>query len=264
MAKKTGMKKSRAAPVGGRRVPPRVAQRGPPKVPAAVRRRDFPVVALGASAGALDAFKKLLAALPADSGMAFILIQHLDPTHPSMMVELLAGHTAMKVLPASDATPVLPDHVYVIPPSAYLSIRNGALRLSPPRERRGARMPLDFFLRSLAEECGARAICAILTGTGTDGSIGLKAVKESGGVVIVQDPEDSAFDGMPRSAIQTGAADLVLPLAKIPGAIVNFGRRVVMSRVDPQSADPLNGAQAQIIDLLRTQKIGRASCRERV
>ena len=253
MAKsKAQMKKPHGAR-GARRVPPRAAQQGPPKLPAAVRGRDFPVVALGASAGGLDAFKKLLAALPADSGMAFILIQHLDPTHPSMMVELLAGHTAMKVLPASDATPVLPDHVYLIPPGADLSIRGGALRLSPPRERRGARMPFDFFLRSLAQERGARAICAILTGTGTDGSLGLKAVKESGGLVIVQDPKDAAFDGMPRSAIQTGAADLVLPLSKIPRAIVNFGRGVVVPGPDQQSNDPLDGAQARIVDLLRAR-----------
>ena len=110
------------------------------------------------------------------------------------------------------------DHVYLIPPGAYLAIRDGALRLSKPRERHGARMPFDFFLRSLAEECGERAICAILSGTGTDGSLGLKAVKEKGGLVIVQDPEEAAFDGMPRSAIMSGGADLVLDGGKDPAS----------------------------------------------
>ena len=125
--------------------------------------------------------------------MAFVLIQHLDPTHASMMVELLAGHTPMTVQQAADGMPLEPDHVYLIPPGAYLAMQRGALRLSKPRERHGARLPFDFFLRSLAEECGARAICVILSGTGADGSLGLKAVKEKGGLVIVQDPDEAAL-----------------------------------------------------------------------
>ena len=149
--------------------------------------------------------------------MAFILIQHLDPTHVSMMVDLLAGHTPMKVQQAADGMPLEREHVYLIPPGAYLSIRSGALRLWEPQERHGARLPFDFFLRSLADELGARAICVILSGTGGDG-LGLKAVKEQGGLVIAQDPDDAEYDGMPRSAIMTGAVDLVLPVAKIPVA----------------------------------------------
>jgi two-component system CheB/CheR fusion protein len=112
---------------------------------------NFPVVGLGASAGGLDAFRRLLAALPPSTGMAFILIQHLDPTHASMMVELLAGHTPLKVQQAADGMPLEREHVYLIPPGAYLSIRGGALRLSEPSERHGSRLPFDFFLRSLAE-----------------------------------------------------------------------------------------------------------------
>ena len=189
------------------------------------KRVDFPVVGLGASAGGLEAFKKFFDALPADSGMAFILIQHLDPTHESMMVDLLASHTSMKVLQATDGMRIERDHVYVIPPRAYLSIQDGALQLSKPRERHGARMPFDFFLRSLAEQYGERAVCAILSGTGADGSLGLKAVKEKGGLVIVQDPEGAAFDGMPRNAIKTGGAIWSCPVAKIPPALVRYGRR---------------------------------------
>jgi two-component system, chemotaxis family, CheB/CheR fusion protein len=119
--------------------------------------------------------------LPARTGMAFILIQHLDPTHASMMVDLLTGHTPLKVREAADGMPLEREHIYLIPPGAYLSIRGGALRLSEPRERHGARLPFDFFVRSMAEELGERAICLILSGTDGDGSLGLKAVKEKAG-----------------------------------------------------------------------------------
>ena len=209
---------------------------------------DFPVVALGASAGGLATFKKLFDALPTDNGMAFVLIQHLDPKHQSMMVDLLTGHTPMKVLQAADRMPLERDHVYLIPPGAYLAIRDGVLRLSKPLERHGARMPFDFFLRSLADECGERAICAILSGTGTDGSLGLKAVKEKGGLVIVQDPQEAAFDGMPRSAIGTGGADLVLTVAQIPQALARYSHQKYVLGL--RAPDEVQEAFADIIDLL--------------
>jgi len=153
----------------------RVAARGPP---------DFPVVGIGASAGGLEACRKLMGALPASNGMAFILVQHLDPTHESMMVDLLAGYTTMPVHQATDGMRLEPDHLYVIPPGAYLSVENGALHLSQPQARHGARMPFDFLLRSLADEHGARAICIILSGSGADGSLGVKAVNAAGGLVM--------------------------------------------------------------------------------
>jgi two-component system CheB/CheR fusion protein len=213
---------------------------------------DFPVVGLGASAGGLDAFRRFFDALPANCGMAFVLIQHLDPKHQSMMVDLLTGHTPMKVLQATDGMQLERDHAYLIPPGTYLAIEAGTLRLSKPLDRHGARMPFDFFLRSLAQECGERAICAILSGTGTDGSLGLKAVKEKGGLVIVQDPEEAAFDGMPRSAIMSGGADLVLTVAKIPQALVRYGRQtyVKAGRAHVRSPDNVQEAFADIIDLL--------------
>jgi chemotaxis response regulator CheB len=155
--------------------------------------------------------------------MGFILITHLDPTHASMMVELLASHTEMKVLQAADGMPLEREHVYVIPPATYLSIHEGALHLSEPTERHGARLPFDFFLRSLAAEYSERAICVILSGTGTDGTLGLKAIKEKGGLVIAQSPDEAAYDGMPRSAITTGLVDFVLPVAKIPEIVANYG-----------------------------------------
>ena len=125
--------------------------------------------------------------------MAFILVQHLDPTHESMMADLLAGHTSMTVRQATDGMAIERDHLYVIPPGAYLSVADGALRLSQPLARHGARLPFDFLLRSLAEECGDRAVCVILSGTGADGSLGLKAVKEKDGLVIAQDPDEAGL-----------------------------------------------------------------------
>ena len=225
--------------------------RGAPPNPS--QTEEFVVVGVGASAGGLNSLSKLLDALPADTGMAFVVIQHLDPMHKSMMADLLAGHTAMRVLEAVDGAPIEPDHVYIIPPGVYLSIRERALRLTNPRERHGARMPFDFFLRSLAEDCGARAVCAVLSGTGADGSVGLTAIRDKGGLVIVQDPNDAAHDGMPSSAILTGAADLVLPITEIPAAIIEYGRH---GHFGPEPAEPTpnNASQAplvEIIDLLR-------------
>jgi two-component system CheB/CheR fusion protein len=195
-------------------------------------------------------------ALPANNGMAFILVQHLDPTHESMMVDLLAGHTAMTVRQATDGMPVERDHLYVIPPGTYLAVADGALHLSQPKARHGARLPFDFLLHSLAADCGARAICVILSGTGADGSLGLKAVKENGGLVVAQDPDEAGFDGMPRSAIMTGAVDLVLPAAKIPQALVNHVRRVALARGASGSAPQQEKAREwlpEVIDLLRTK-----------
>src|SRR5271169_4147550 len=234
---------------------PRPSRRLSQRLGSPLEAESFPVVGLGASAGGLDACRRLFAVLPAGTGMAFILIQHLDPTHASMMVDLLAGHTPLKVQQAADGMPIAPEHVYLIPPGAYLSIRAGALRLSEPRERHGARLPFDFFLRSLAEELGERAICVILSGTGSDGSLGLKAVKEQGGLVIAQDPDEAEYDGMPRSAITTGSVDLVLPVAEIPEIIAKYGRQMVLNggRKGPASDDHPPDRLAEIIDLLRTK-----------
>src|SRR5271155_5466033 len=239
---------------GAARPPPR--RRSSPRRGSQPGHDGFPVVGLGASAGGLDAFRRLLAALPPGARMAFILIQHLDPTHASMMADLLAGHTPMKVQQAADGMQLEPEHVYLIPPGAYLSIQGGALRLSEPRERHGARLPFDFFLRSLAEELGRRAICVILSGTGGDGSLGLKAIKEKGGLVIAQDPNEAEYDGMPRSAIMTGAVDLVLPVARIPETLAKYGRQLVLNGQHRKGAAPDDhppDRMAEIISLLRTK-----------
>jgi len=218
------------------------------------RRDDFLVVGLGASAGGLEALYRLFDALPCDTGMAFVLVLHLDPTHSSMIADLLSGHTTMAVTEAADGMPIQPDCVYVIPPGAYLSIGEGLLRLTNPSERRGARMPFDFFLRSLAQDCGARAVGVVLSGTGGDGSGGLLAVRDNGGLVIAQEPREAGQAGMPRNAILTGAVDLVLAAGAIPAALLEHRQRSAPeARVERVRAAPATGdgaALAGIIDLL--------------
>jgi two-component system CheB/CheR fusion protein len=216
---------------------------------------NFPIVGIGASAGGLDACRRLIDAVPAGIGMAFILVQHLDPSHESMMVELLSGHTPLTVRQAADAMQIERDHLYVIPPGTYLSIAAGALRLTPPGVRHGTRLPFDFLLNSMAAECGSRAICVVLSGTGADGSLGLSAVKEKGGLVIAQDPDEAAYDGMPRSAIATGAVDFVLPVAKIPEALVEYPRQLMVVGAQAGSAaeEAADGPLSEIIRLLRTK-----------
>ena len=219
--------------------------RGPPH-----HSEDFAVVGIGASAGGLDACRKLLAALPADNGMAFILVQHLDPTHESMMVDrILSSHTSMLVLQAAEGMPIERDHVYTIPPGAYLSVVDGLLHLSEPKVRRGARLPFDFLLQALAADRGAIAVCVILSGTGADGSLGLKAVKDNGGLVIAQDPDEAGYAGMPRSAIMTGAVDLVLPVAAIPNALLRIGGPQNVSAAEEESPEKVS----EIVNLLRTK-----------
>lgn len=181
--------------------------------------------------------------------MAFVVVQHLDPTHVSMMVDLLSPHLAMPIVEATNAAPLEPDHVYVIPPGKFLAIRDGAVRLTSPPRRPALRMPFDFLLQSLADEFGERAVAIILSGTANDGTVGSVAVKAAGGLVIAQDPEEAQYDGMPRSAIDAGAVDLVLSLAEIPKALARYGGHRYLQASDGD-ASPANDAFGQIIDLL--------------
>lgn len=183
---------------------------------------EFPVVGIGASAGGLDAFKRFFTAIPADSGMAFVLVQHLDPVHESLTAEILAKHTTMEVVQVVDKLAVEANHVYVIPPNKNLSIRDGVLHLSAPVQQHGLRLPIDFFLRSLAESQQDKAVCIILSGTGRDGTLGLKAIKGHGGMVMAQTPETAQFDGMPRSAIGTDLVDYILPVEEMPAALIEY------------------------------------------
>jgi len=214
---------------------------------------EFPVVGLGASAGALEALGVFFDAMPSDSGMAFVVIQHLDPSRKSLMAELLARHTAMNVLAAEDGAPARPDHVYVIPPATYLEIKKGTLCLSRPKNRHGARMPVDFFFRSLAEDRRRRAICVVLSGAGTDGTLGLRAVKEHGGLAVVQDPKEAGYDSMPRSALTTGAVDLVLPVKEIPQAIIRYCSQSYV-HIPEESAAISEQADESISDIVNLLK----------
>ena len=185
----------------------------------------FKIVGIGASAGGLEACRKLIDALPANTGMAFILIQHLDPHYSSMMVELLANHTRMKVVQAAEGMAIEPNCLYVIPPGTYLKVSGLMLRISKPLASHGSRLPFDFLLNSMAEEFGGHAVCVVLSGTGADGSIGLKSVHEKGGLVIVQDPQEAGYDGMPQNAIATGLVDHILPVSRMLEALVEAPKR---------------------------------------
>jgi two-component system, chemotaxis family, CheB/CheR fusion protein len=212
--------------------------------------RGPPIVGIGASAGGLDALTKLVSALPVGGGMAYIIVQHLDPTHKSLMAELLAEHTSMPVLQATEGAIVEADHIYVIPAGSYLSVSGGSLHLAQPTAPHGARMPVDFLLESMANDCGDRAIAIILSGTGTDGTSGAKAVRNSGGFVIAQDPTEAEYDGMPQSAAKSGVVDAVLTVAKMPAVLAAQVERLEFTAV-PKGSVSTNDALPQIIDLLR-------------
>ena len=177
----------------------------------------FPIVGIGASAGGLDALRTLFEAMPADTGIGFVVIQHLDAGHHSMLAELLSKYTAMPVVVVDNGSSVKPNRVYVIPPNTYLTISDGILLLKVPPEARGLRMPIDRFFCSLAGDQHEKAIGIVLSGTGTDGTLGVREIKANGGMALVQDPETAQYDGMPRSAIATGLAGEVPVRVWVPG-----------------------------------------------
>lgn len=189
------------------------------------RTAPCPIVGVGASAGGLEAFQNFLSAAPVDAGLAYVLVQHLDPNHESMLADLLGRRTEMPVRQVSDGTAVEPNCVYLIPPNASLSIKDGALQLADFSEPRGFRRPIDVFFRSLAQDQGPNAACIVLSGTGGDGSEGLRAVKEAGGLTLVQEPDTARYDGMPRSAVATGLVDKILKVHEMPEAIRDYFER---------------------------------------
>jgi two-component system CheB/CheR fusion protein len=186
------------------------------------RAERFPVVGIGASAGGLEAIEGLLAKTPPETSMAFVIIQHLAPKHKSIMDTLLRKFTKMMILQIKDGMEVKPNHIYLNPPDRDVSIMNGTFYLSKPETAHAMRMPIDFFLRSLAEDQGERAICIILSGTGTDGTLGLKAVKGEGGMTMTQDENQAKYSSMPRSAINTGMVDFILPVEKMGNELMKY------------------------------------------
>ncbi len=201
----------------------------------AAQEQFFPIVGMGASAGGLEAFEQFFSKMSPQSGIAFVLIPHLDPTHASMMTELLRRVTSMEVTEAKEGMKVKPDHVYVIPPNKEMSIFHGTLSLQPPKLAHGLRMPIDAFFRSLAEDQGETAIGIILSGTGTDGTLGLRAIHGAGGMAMTQDPKTAKYAGMPASAVQTGLVDYILPAEKMPSELITYVRRFTKKEKIPAS-----------------------------
>ncbi len=193
-----------------------------PKVETAHAQTSFPIVGIGASAGGLEALEAFLANVPANSGMAFVIIQHLDPTRVGVLVELLQRGTDMRVFQVKDRMRVEANCVYVIPPNKDMSILHGTLHLLAPVAPRGLRLPIDFFLRALADDQQDKSIGVILSGMGSDGTLGLRAIKEKAGVAFVQEPASAKFDSMPHSAIEAGLADVVAPVEALPGKIMGY------------------------------------------
>jgi two-component system CheB/CheR fusion protein len=214
---------------------------------------DFPIVGIGASAGGLEALEQFFGNMSKDSGMAFVVIQHLDPNHAGIMPELLQRITPMKVFQATDQLKVKPDQVYVIPPNKSLSLLNGALHLFEPVELRGLRLPVDFFFRSLALDKQEKSIGVVLSGMGSDGSLGLKAIKEKNGIVLIQEPASAKFDGMPRSANETVIADIVAPAEELPAKLIAMIKHVPLTPATPVIDQKTKSNLDKIIILLREQ-----------
>ncbi len=232
----------------------------------------IPVVAIGASAGGLEVFRRLLSDLPDDTGFAIVFVQHLDPTHHSMLSEILARSTTMPVSEVTDGMPIQPNHVFVIPPNVDLTVAGRVLKLAPRTQTPGSHMPVDRLLRSVAEQCRNRGIGVILSGSGSDGSAGVEAIKAAGGVTFAQDSATAKFDMMPKSAVATGCVDFVLPPEGIVAELVRLGHHPYMSdgpRTQPQRTaaddeehfrtilDILHGATGIDFSLYREKMIKR-------
>jgi two-component system, chemotaxis family, CheB/CheR fusion protein len=225
------------------------------RVPAATRRKGrLRIIGLGASAGGLEACEQFFTHLPPDTGMAFVVVSHLDPDRKGMMPELLQRQTRLKVSQAEDGMKVLPNRIYVIPPNKDLSILHGRLQLLEPSAPRGLRMPVDFFFKSLAQDQKDRGIGVILSGMGTDGTQGVRAIKEEMGLAVVQDPASAKYDGMPRSAIGTGLVDIAAPAAELPARLVAFVNHAArLRRQIPAEEERPSGALQKMLVLLRAR-----------
>ncbi len=217
----------------------------------------FPIVGIGASAGGLAAFEAFFSGMPADTDpdMAFVLVQHLAPDHKSILSELIRRYTRMEVFEVEDGVEVQPNCAYIIPPNRDMAFLNGALHLLEPSAPRGQRLPIDFFFRSLAQDQGERAIGIVLSGTGSDGTLGVRAIKGEGGMVMVQNPESTEFDGMPRSAIATGLVDYQLLAADMPAQLIAYASHALGRAHQPAAINTpkTENALKKIFILLRSQ-----------
>jgi len=237
------------------RVPKDKATKKEKVAPVPVTTPSFPIVGIGASAGGLEAFDQFFTHMPPDSGMAFVLIQHLDPKHKSILSELVRRYTRMPVREVEDGMSVEPNSVYVIPPNRNMAILHRKLHLLEQSDISGLRTPIDFFFRSLAEDLKDKAICIVLSGTGTEGAMGLRAVKGEGGMAMAQDAESAKYDGMPRSAIGTGLVDYILPPEKMAEQLIRYVRHATgdVSAITTDAADKDGGLLQKIFILIRSQ-----------
>jgi two-component system CheB/CheR fusion protein len=217
----------------------------------------FPIVGIGASAGGLAAFEAFFSGMPADTdpGMAFVLVQHLAPDHKSILTDLIRRYTRMQVFEVEDGMKVQPNCAYIIPPNRDMAFLSGVLHLLEPSTPRGLRLPINFFFRSLAQDQRDRAICIVLSGTGSDGTEGVRAIKGEGGMAMAQTPDSTEYDGMPRSAIATRLVDYELPPAEMPAQLMAyvdhaFGRHPLSITAPPPKAE---SALKKIFILLRDQ-----------
>lgn len=213
----------------------------------------FPIAAIGASAGGLEALELFFGGVPENSGLAYVVIQHLDPNHIGIMPELLQRATPMKVMQATDDMLVKANHVYVIPPNKNMSVLNRHLYLFEPVESRGLRLPIDFFFRSLADDQQENSIGIVLSGMGSDGSLGLKAIKEKHGIVAIQDPSTAKFDSMPKSAASAVSADIIADAGELPGKLIALLKRSPGVNKKTDIDDRSKGSIEKIVILLRAQ-----------
>jgi len=224
------------------------------ETPSRQKNSIFPIVGIGSSAGGLEALERFLRNVTAESGMAFVIVQHLDPTHKGIMVELLQHATPMPVSEVKDGMKVEPNRVYLIPPNKDMSLLHGVLHLFNPVAPRGLRLPIDFFFRSLADDLQERSIGVILSGMGSDGTLGLRSIKEKAGGIFVQEPATAKFDGMPRSAIEAGLADVVAPVEELPGKIIAFLQHThLISKAGLHLVSKAETALEKIVILLRAK-----------
>ena len=216
---------------------------------------NFPIVGIGASAGGLAAFEAFFSGMHGDvnPGMAFVLVQHLSPDHKSMLAELIRHYTGMEVFEVEDGMTVKPNRVYIIPPNRDMVYINGTLQLFEPTTPRGQRLPVDILFRSLAHDLRERAIGIVLSGTGSDGTLGVRAIKGESGMVMVENPDSAEYDGMPRSVIATGLADYELPPSEMPARLADYAAhafcKLPLSAAAPNRENALN----KIFSLLRAQ-----------
>jgi len=199
----------------------------------------FPVIGIGASAGGLEAFSEFLRHLPEKSGMAFVLVQHLDPTHISVLQEILSRTTRIPVEEVTDGVTVEPDHVYVISPNTNMAIEGRVLRLAARSLVRGQHMPIDSFFQSLASDRGDRAIGVILSGTASDGTEGCMAIKAAGGITFAQDRESAKYSGMPQSAVNAGCIDFVMSPKGIAEELIQIGKHLYTAPVAAETEESL-------------------------